>query len=120
MAWCEDATDARSRGGAMNKDELCEAAIEELVKIEQGRVTVELVAGDVLLGDVEYRTSDGWHIVVFSDGGEWDYIHSMTTPAGNRLMLWPVSERDESDLMLKLQNYHPPGEQAKTIWGFLE
>jgi hypothetical protein len=103
----------------MTTEHLYEAALQELHRIEEGTSAIELIAGDILLGDVQYHTGNGWIFVVFSDAGEWDYIHSMTTPSGEHLRLWPVQEKDESDLMLKLQNYHPPDEQAKTIWGFL-
>lgn len=104
----------------MTREHLYEAALQELHRIEEGTSTIELIAGDILLGDVQYRTGNGWTFVVFSDGAEWDYIHSVTTPSGEKLKVWPVPEKDESEHMLKLQNYRPPDEQSKTIWGFLD
>ena len=103
----------------MTKHEFLEAAFAVLHRIEQGQTTVRMVEGDILVGKVQYQTSDGWNIVVFSDGDAWDYIDSMTTPTGALFPLWPNKPEQESDELIKLRTYHPPRDQAQTIWGFL-
>ena len=72
----------------MTREEFCERAFQELQRIERGEVSVELVAGDILEGKVEYQTSRGWKIVVFSDGDVWDYVRSMTPPTREHVEIW--------------------------------
>lgn len=103
----------------MTRDEFIDAAFAELKRIESGQATVHMVEGDVLIGKVRYRTSEGWTIVVFSDGDAWDYIDSLATPAGEQFPLWPDNPAQDSEGLAKLRTYHPPGNQATTIWGFL-
>lgn len=103
----------------MTRDEAVEAAFAELHQIEQGEATVALVEGDILMGKVRYETSNGWKIVVFSDGDAWDYIDSITAPTGEHFSLWSDEPAHDSEKMVKLRSYHPPGNQATTIWGFL-
>lgn len=103
----------------MTKDEFYQAARQELRAVERGEATVRLTAGEILLGDVEYRTSHGWTIVVFSDGGDWDFVRAIIPPSGEPFPIWPHSEADDCEDMRTLRAYHPPGDQAKTIWGFL-
>lgn len=103
----------------MTKDEFYEAAFEELQGTEKGQVTVELTGGDLLLGKVEYTTSNGWKIVVFSDGDDWDYVDSITPPSGEHCKIWSEKEEDDCEGMRRLRSYHPPEDQLKTIWGFL-
>ncbi len=103
----------------MTRDQYFAAARDVLRRIELGHVSVRLVEGDLLIGKVEYQTGDGWTIVVFSDGDAWDYIDSMIAPTGEQFPLWPESAEQDSEAMAKLRSYHPPGDQAQTIWGFL-
>ena len=44
----------------MTREDFCDAAFNELQRIEREEASVELVAGDILGGKVEYQTSDGW------------------------------------------------------------
>lgn len=104
----------------MTKDELCEAAVLELMAIERGNSTVKLTSGDPLIGDVHFRTGNGWTFVVFSDGGEWDYIHRVSAPSGEELKVWPEAAKSDSACMMKLVNYHPPDGQSRMIWGFMD
>ncbi len=103
----------------MTRDAFIEAAFDELHAIERGDATIQLIEGDILLGKVGYLTSHGWKIVVFSDGDAWDYIDSITPPSGERFLLWPDTLAHDSEGMVKLRSYHPPGDQAQAIWGFL-
>ncbi len=104
----------------MPDDELCEAALLELAAIERGASTVKLTSGDPLIGDVHFHSSNGWTFVVFSDGGEWDYIHRVSSPSGEELKVWPDAAKSGSSCMLKLSNYRPPAGQSKTIWRFMD
>lgn len=104
----------------MTKEELCDAAVLELTAIERGDATVKLVSGDPLIGDVHFRSSNGWTFVIFSDGGEWDYIHRVSSPSGEKLKVWPEAAKSDSACMLKLSHYRPPVGQSKTIWRFMD
>jgi hypothetical protein len=106
-------------GGTMTQDEFIDAAFAELHRIECGESTVQLVEGDILIGKVSYRTGNGWKIVVFSDGDARDYVDSITAPTGKQFPLWPDKPEQQSDKLIKLRSYHPPDNQAQTIWGFL-
>lgn len=103
----------------MTRDEFVKAAFDQLHKIERGEATVKLVEGDILMGKVRYQTSNGWSIVVFSDGDAWDYIDSITPPDGEQFPLWPDEPAHDSEAMVKLRSYHPPDDQTTSIWGFL-
>lgn len=104
---------------AMNREEFIEAAFAELRQIESGHATVQLIEGDLLIGKVRYRKSEGWTIVVFSDGDAWDYSDSMIAPTGELFTLWPDDPAQDSEGLAMLRTYHPQGNQATTIWGFL-
>jgi len=103
----------------MTTQEFCDAAQRLLKEIEQGVISVELVEGDILQGNVKYRTSNGWTIVVFSDGDDWDYVSSIIPPSGERFELWPEQEEDDSAELRALRSYHPPADQLTKTWGFL-
>lgn len=103
----------------MTKDQYLAAARDLLHQIELGTIGVQMVEGDILVGKVEYRTSNGWTIIVFSDGDAWDYIDSMIAPTGEQFLLWPDDPKQDSDVLAQIRAYHPPGDQAQTIWGFL-
>ncbi|UCE64579.1 MAG: hypothetical protein JSU59_05445 [Nitrospirota bacterium] len=103
----------------MTRDEFFEAAWSELQRIAAGEVTLELTAGDILAGNVEYQTSSGWKIVVFSDGDVWDYIRVMTPPTQEHFEIWPEQLEDDSEGFKRIRAYHPSAEQLKKVWGFL-
>ncbi len=66
----------------MTQEEFYEAAFTEIKAIEEGKATIELTAGDIPLGRVEYLTNNGWSIIRFSDGDDWDYIDAIIPPSG--------------------------------------
>ena len=103
----------------MNRQEFCDAAKQLLDDVEKGLISVEMVEGDILEGQVTYRTSNGWTIVVFSDGDDWDYVSSIVPPSGEGFDLWPEQEKDDSTELRSLRSYHPPANQLTKIWGFL-
>lgn len=106
-------------GNNMTREEFCEAAFNELQRIERGEASVELIAGDILEGQVEYQSSGGWKIVVFSDGDVWDYVRSMTPPTRAHVEIWLEQENDDCEGFRKIRAYHPPAAQLKDTWGFL-
>lgn len=103
----------------MTRQEYCDAAQQLLGDIEKGLISVELVEGDILQGNVTYRTSNGWTIVVFSDGDDWDYVSSIVPPSGKHIELWPEREQDDCAELCALRSYHPPADQLTKTWGFL-
>jgi hypothetical protein len=103
----------------MIRQEFCDAAQRLLDDIEKGSISVEMVEGDILEGQVTYQTNNGWTIVVFSDGDDWDYVSSIVPPSGEGFELWPEHEKDDSAELRALRSYHPPADQLTKIWGFL-
>ena len=103
----------------MTRQEFCDAAQRLLDDIEKGAISVEMLEGDILEGQVTYRTSNGWTITVFSDGDDWDYVSSIVPLSGERFELWPEYEKDDSAELRALRSYHPPIDQLTKIWGFL-
>ena len=108
-----------TQGDPMTRDEFCEAALNELHRIERGENSVELTAGDILQGKVEYRTRSGWKIVVFSDGDVWDYVRTMVSPDNEQFELWPENPAEDCEGFRKIRAYHPPPDQLRKVWGFL-
>jgi hypothetical protein len=103
----------------MTRQEFCDAAQRLFDDIEKGAISGELVEGDILAGKVTYRTSNGWTIVVFSDGDDWDYVSSIIPPSVERFELWPAQEKNDSAELRTLRLYHPPVNQLTKTWGFL-
>lgn len=103
----------------MTREEFCEIALNELERIENSEVTVELVEGDILEGKVAYQTSSGWKIVVFSDGDVWDYVRLMVPPTKEHFEIWPENVEEDCEGFRKIRAYHPPSDQLKLKWGFL-
>lgn len=92
----------------LTREDCCETAFTELQRIERGEASVELVAGDILEGQVEYQTSSGWKIIVFSDGDVWDDVRTMTPPTREHFEIWPEQEKDDCEGFQKIRAYHPP------------
>jgi hypothetical protein len=88
--------------------------------IESGSVTVapERDPADVFAGNVTYRTSNGWTVVVFNDCQSFDYIDHVISPEGEKVGTFdlPWDDRDEARVFLAV--YDPPGEQVHDIWRF--
>ncbi len=103
----------------MTREKFCEEALNELQRIENGEVKVELVAGDILEGKVDYHTNSGWKIVVFSDGDVWDYVRLMVPPTKEHFEIWPDNVDEDCEGFRNIRAYHPPTDQLKAKWGFL-
>lgn len=91
--------------------------LEVLEKIHKGELTVapiETIDEANFFGNVAYAISNGWSIVVFIDGGEFDYIDSVTTGDGTIFdfdEIWKLAEKEDgtitprSDEWNRLRNY---------------
>lgn len=91
-----------------------EIALAEFLKaIEEGSVwiTPEQEPQDVYAGNVSYSASNGWHLVVFNDANEWDYIDSIATSDGRTF------DFDALDGMSAIGGYEPSAEVAWTRYG---
>jgi hypothetical protein len=69
--------------GGVRKAKLQAEVLALLRDIEAGRVTIGYVGRswrDVFAGDVTFRTSNGWTLVVFNDCDSWDYLDHATAP----------------------------------------
>jgi len=67
---------------------ISEAELLEFLKsIEEGSVSLrpEFDPQDIYAGNVPYAASNGWHIRVFNDCNEWDYVDSVSAPDGRSL-----------------------------------
>jgi len=66
-------------------------ATEELLgffrDVEAGRIRLvaESEPQDVYAGNVVYRASNGWRLVVFNDANEFDYVDEVVTDDGRRI-----------------------------------
>jgi hypothetical protein len=64
---------------------LSEAEVMDFLKaVENGSVSLrpEYNPQDVYAGNVPYAASNGWHITIFNDVNEWDYIDEIQTSDG--------------------------------------
>lgn len=65
-------------------------ALEFLRAIERGEITLvaERCPQDVYAGNVGYKASNGWTIVVFNDCNEWDYPDCIELPGRPSVGFW--------------------------------
>ena len=78
--------------------------------IEDGDITIEGDPG--FAGDVAYKASNGWTIVVFNDCNDWDYIASIKTDDGREI------DFDElSASMPEIADYRPSEEVSVSRYG---
>jgi hypothetical protein len=91
--------------------------------IASGRVTLSSnnQPGEIDFGDRVYRTSDGWTIVVFIDGYEFDYVDHVISPDGQRIECFDGGcQRDEGGratdpAIAFLEAYRPESDAPWTI-----
>lgn len=74
---------------------------------------------EVYAGNVEYRLTNGWTVVVFNDCGEWDYIDSMISPDGDKLDYEDQPEYD-SDQPRFFDRLEPCGKDGCPHWGWYQ
>lgn len=87
---------------------------EFLDGIEKGTITLlpKNDPQDVYAGDVEYEASNGWHIIIFNDANEWDYIDTIKTPDGRTLNFDELQQK-----MPTISCYEPSDEIAWKRYG---
>lgn len=91
----------------VNKPAISDIEIWEFLRaIESGSVVLT-PDGDrepqlIYAGDVPYRASNGWRIVIFNDANEWDYIDEIVTSDGRR-----ISYDEIADSFPDIDNYEP-------------
>jgi hypothetical protein len=74
----------------VNKPAISDIEIWEFLRaIESGSVILtpdgEREPGEICIGNVAYKASNGWRIVIFNDANEWDYIDEIVTYDGRRI-----------------------------------
>ncbi|GAL86847.1 hypothetical protein MYP_4077 [Sporocytophaga myxococcoides] len=86
--------------------------IDLLRKIETGELQVYPTEDpdEIYAGNVTYKVSNGWEIVVFNDANTWDYLDNVKTSDGRSINV------DELDNYITIRNYVPPDEVAKNIY----
>lgn len=89
-----------------------------LLKIETGELTVVPVQKpeDVYAGNVKYRVSNGWEIVVFNDCDSFDYIDASVEPDGTYHEYWP-GQIQECACYDQIHNYRPELEIVQRVYG---
>lgn len=86
-------------GGRHAPPEHTGLALEALSRADHGLVQVRGRFDSSPAGNVDFTLEDGWRITVFNDCGEWDYIDTVTSPAG-----WSI----DFDLMpSRLRHWRP-------------
>lgn len=83
-----------------------------LKEIESGKIKLipEEDPFEVYSGNVKYRASNGWELIVFNDANTWDYIDSIKTSDGR------FADFDTLDEMEMVRNYCPPLEISATAY----
>lgn len=87
--------------------------VKLLRDIEQGKVTLKIVGRTpekVFAGNVEYRSSNGWKLLVFNDCNDWDYLDSATSPDDEEL--------DFDEMSRELQGYRPDAQTTLNAYQF--
>src|SRR5579864_5008297 len=67
---------------------ISEAELMDFLRaIEEGSVSLrpEFDPQDIYAGNVPYAASNGWHITIFNDCNEWDYVDRVKTADGRSL-----------------------------------
>jgi hypothetical protein len=79
-----------------------------LGQVERGEVTLtsRWEPQDVYCGNVPYEASNGWHLVIFNDCNEWDYVDQVTSSDGR------VYEFDDGEWQNGPVNSYSPTDQV--------
>lgn len=81
------------------RNEIPEAELCELFRaVETGAVRLRATVDpqEVYAGNVEYRATNGWTVVIFNDCNEYDYVDEVRDPAG-RVTDFDAIERTAAD-----------------------
>lgn len=91
--------------------------------IERGEITVTFLGigppKNTHCGNISYRASNGWTLVVFNDCDEWDYLDSVIMPDGVVTDFWDACEEDPfgTDEYEEVRNYGPPEDIEGSVYG---
>ena len=90
-----------------------EEVLRFLSNIEEGTVTLHPVhePQEIFAGNVCYKASNGWQIVIFNDANEWDYIDFIETSDGRTI------DYDDLEHMPDVDKYSPSDEIAWLRYG---
>lgn len=96
----------------------------QLRRLVAGEITWHAVQHSwkgVFCGNVEFRTSDGWTIVVFNDCDEFDYVDRAEAPDGRAITfdeMWVAHEDEPLRVMVDhLHDLEQLAEQAEVRYG---
>ena len=84
-----------------------------LYALEHGWITCALVGLNEPHAWAVYQVSNGWRITVFNDGGEFDYIESVTTPDGRNITSFDGCVAGDFGPLL---SYQPSEDSLATVW----
>lgn len=97
----------------MNSNITQQEVLQFLKAIETGAVVLqpELDPQEVYAGNVPYAANNGWHITIFNDANEWDYVESIQTADGR------VADFEDIDDMPAARQYAPSDDIAWLRYG---
>lgn len=88
-------------------------AVASLEEVASGKATLPKEERDEAEKQYDgisvFHASNGWTFAVFNDCDEWDYLETVWSPSGRRM--------DYQQMPPILQDYQPPVETARRIWG---
>lgn len=93
-------------------EKFADEALAVLGRIATGELKIpeaERLAAEQGYSGIEVFHVGGWVFAVFNDCDEWDYLQWVVHPDGTEL--------DYEDMPERLQDYQPPVETARAIWG---
>lgn len=80
-------------GGQMTLPIKEQELLRFLLLVQTGEIALEPETDPIpYAGDVKYKASNGWTIVVFNDCGDWDYIDLVETDDGRRTCFEDISK----------------------------
>jgi hypothetical protein len=89
-------------------------ARELVAALERGDVTLSTTDDphEVYCGHIEYKSSNGWTLIVFNDCDDWDYFDHIEAPDGRWLDYDTLWDHDRDGLA----EYEPTEEQMGRVW----
>jgi|SRR5579872_460785 len=91
--------------------------VDFLLAIRSGAITLTPVTPPII-SYPRWVASNGWHICVFDDAGEWDYIEWVETSDGRRASYSDIYLHDLSDNPIR--DAHPRDNELEHFWKWQE